>query len=445
MSQQPVIRLGVVGTGYVGLTTGACFAHLGHRVTCGDVDQRKVDMLNNGVIPIVEDGLASVVDAGRAAGLLTFVLGAEEAARDADIVFLCVPTPQGDDGSADLSYIEQAARQIAPVLKPGAVVVNKSTVPVGSTVVVEAALQRPDVFVVSNPEFLREGTAVGDFLAPDRVVIGSADRRAAERVADLYAGVDAPILITDPASAETIKYAANGFLAMKISFVNAVAAMCEAVGADVAAVVDGIGADNRIGRQFLSPGPGWGGSCFPKDSRALVKIAEEHGYNFTMMRGVIDVNDEQLERMVVKIANAVGRAVVGGQPDDLAGITVGALGLTFKAGTDDLRESPALAIITELRRLGARVVAYDPTMCGELAPHQQATLAGIELVDDMLAVGAGADVIAVFTEWPDFAKVDLAALSATVRPGTTIVDTRNVLDPVLVREAGFEYDGVGRR
>ena len=286
----------------------------------------------------------------------------QEAARDADIVFLCVPTPQGDDGGADLSYIEQAARQIAPVLKPGAVVVNKSTVPVGSTIVVESALQRPDVFVVSNPEFLREGTAVSDFLSPDRVVIGSADRRAAERVADLYSGVDAPILITDPASAETIKYAANGFLAMKVSFVNAVAAMCEAVGADVAAVVDGIGADSRIGRQFLNPGPGWGGSCFPKDSRALVKIAEEHGYNFTMMRGVIDVNDEQLERMVAKIASAVGRAVEGGQPDDLAGITVGALGLTFKAGTDDLRESPALAIITELRRLGARVVAYDPTV-----------------------------------------------------------------------------------
>ncbi len=445
MSQQPVIRLGVVGTGYVGLTTGACFAHLGHRVTCGDVDQRKVDMLNNGVIPIVEDGLATVVDAGRAAGLLTFVLGAEEAARDADIVFLCVPTPQGDDGSADLSYIEQAARQIAPVLKPGAVVVNKSTVPVGSTIVVEAAMQRPDVFVVSNPEFLREGTAVSDFLAPDRVVIGSADRSAAERVADLYAGVDAPILITDPASAETIKYAANGFLAMKISFVNAVAAMCEAVGADVAAVVDGIGADSRIGRQFLNPGPGWGGSCFPKDSRALVKIAEEHGYNFTMMRGVIDVNDEQLERMVVKIANAVGRDIDRRGAGDLTGITVGALGLTFKAGTDDLRESPALAIIAELRRLGARVVAHDPTVCGDLSPHQQATLAGIELVDDMLDVGAGADVIAVLTEWPDFAKVDLTALAATVRPGVTIVDTRNLLDPALVREAGFEYDGVGRR
>jgi UDPglucose 6-dehydrogenase len=432
--------LGVVGTGYVGLTTGACFAHLGHQVVCGDVDARKVDLLNNGLIPIVEDGLAQIVAGARAAGRLDFVLGAEAAAAEADIVFLCVPTPQGDDGSADLSYIEQAARQIAPVLKPGAVVVNKSTVPVGSTIVVEQALQRPDVFVVSNPEFLREGTAVDDFLSPDRVVIGSADRGAAERVAELYASIDTMVLITDPASAETIKYAANGFLAMKISFVNAVAAMCEAVGADVAAVVDGIGSDRRIGRQFLNPGPGWGGSCFPKDSRALVKIAEEHGYNFTMMRGVIDVNDEQLERMVAKIARAVGRT-----GHDLAGVRVGALGLTFKAGTDDLRESPALSIIGELRAAGAHVVAYDPTTVGELSPHQAATLAGIELVDDPLAVGADADVITIFTEWPDFAKIELDALAAIARAGTPIVDTRNLLDPAQVREAGFEYDGVGRR
>jgi UDPglucose 6-dehydrogenase len=440
MSSVTPVRLGVVGTGYVGLTTGACFAHLGHHVVCGDVDQRKVDLLNHGLIPIVEDGLAKIVADARAAGRLEFVLGAESAAADADIVFLCVPTPQGDDGSADLSFIEQAARQIASVLKPGAVVVNKSTVPVGSTIVVEQALQRPDVFVVSNPEFLREGTAVDDFLSPDRVVIGSADRSAAERVAELYASIDTMVLITDPASAETIKYAANGFLAMKISFVNAVAAMCEAVGADVAAVVDGIGSDRRIGRQFLSPGPGWGGSCFPKDSRALVKIAEEHGYNFTMMRGVIDVNDEQLERMVAKIARAVGRS-----DRDLAGVRVGALGLTFKAGTDDLRESPALAIIGELRSAGAHVVAFDPTTVGELSPHQAATLAGIELVDDPLAVGAGADVIAIFTEWPDFAKIELDALAAIARAGTPIVDTRNLLDPAQVREAGFEYDGVGRR
>ena len=434
------IRLGVVGTGYVGLTTGACFAHLGHHVVCGDIDERKVAMLNDGHIPIVEEGLETIVNESRAAGRLEFVLGAQAAAEGADIVFLCVPTPQGDDGSADLSYIEQAAAQIAPVLKPGAVVVNKSTVPVGSTLAVERVLQRRDVFVVSNPEFLREGTAVHDFLHPDRVVIGSVDRAAAERVAELYATIDTPILITDPASAETIKYAANGFLAMKISFVNAVAAMCEAVGADVAAVVEGIGSDQRIGGQFLRPGPGWGGSCFPKDSRALVKIAEDHGYNFTMMRGVIDVNDEQLARMVAKILNAAGRV-----DGDLGGITVGALGLTFKAGTDDLRESPALAIISELRRLGAAVRAFDPTTVGELTPNQTVVLDGIHVVADALEVADGADVVVVFTEWPEFAKIDLDRLAARLPRPVTVVDTRNLLDPVLVREAGLGYDGVGRR
>jgi UDPglucose 6-dehydrogenase len=272
------------------------------------------------------------------------------------------------------------------------------------------------------------------------VVIGSADRGAAERVAELYDTIDTAILITDPASAETIKYAANGFLAMKISFVNAVAAMCEAVGADVAAVVDGIGSDRRIGSQFLRPGPGWGGSCFPKDSRALVKIAEDHGYNFTMMRGVIDVNDEQLERMVAKISAATGRTGA-----DLSGITVGALGLTFKAGTDDLRESPALAIIAELRALGAHVRAFDPTTIGELTPHQAVVLDGIDVVPDPLDVAADADVIVLFTEWPDFAKIDLSSLAARLPRPVTIVDTRNLLDPVLVREAGLEYDGVGRR
>jgi UDPglucose 6-dehydrogenase len=439
MNERP-IRLAVVGTGYVGLTTGACFAHLGHHVVCADIDERKVDLLNSGHIPIVEEGLETIVNAARAAGRLEFVLGAENAAGDADIVFLCVPTPQGDDGSADLSYIERAAAQIAPVLRSGAVVVNKSTVPVGSTIAVERVLQRDDIHVVSNPEFLREGTAVHDFLHPDRVVIGSADRGAAERVAELYAGIDTPIHITDPASAETIKYAANGFLAMKISFVNAVAAMCEAVGADVAAVVEGIGADQRIGTHFLRPGPGWGGSCFPKDSRALVKIAEDHGYNFTMMRGVIDVNDEQLERMVDKIARAAGR-----DGHDLTGVTVGALGLTFKAGTDDLRESPALAVISELRANGARVRAFDPTTVGELNPHQASVLAGIDVLDDPLAVADGADVVAVFTEWPEFAKLELAQLAGRARPGITIVDTRNLLDPERVREVGFDYDGVGRR
>ena len=434
------IRLGVVGAGYVGLTTGACFAHLGHHVVCGDIDQRKVNMLNGGRIPIVEKGLERLVNENRALGRIEFVLGSAAAAVEADIVFLCVPTPQDEDGSADLSYLQQAAREIAPVLKPGAVVVNKSTVPVGSTIAVENVLQRNDVFVVSNPEFLREGTAVSDFLKPDRVVVGAANRAAAEQVAALYASIDTAIIVTDPVSAETIKYAANGFLAMKISFVNAVAAMCEHVGADVGAVVDGIGSDTRIGMRFLNPGPGWGGSCFPKDSRALVKIADDYGYDFSMMRGAITVNDEQRRRMVEKIAKAVGR-----HQSDLSGVTVGALGLTFKAGTDDLRDSPAIAIITELLELGAGVRAFDPTTSGELSPHQETLLAGVELVSEPMEIGDGVDVVCVFTEWPEFAQIDLDSLAKRVGKGTTIVDTRNLLDPDQVKNAGLRYDGVGRR
>ena len=433
-------RLGVVGTGYVGLTTGACFAHLGHHVVCGDIDRRKIDLLSSGRIPIVEDGLEKIVNKTRDLGRIEFVLGSKVAAADADIVFLCVPTPQGEDGSADLSYVEQDAREIAPVLKPGAVVVNKSTVPVGSTIAVENVLQRDDVSVVSNPEFLREGTAVSDFLKPDRVVIGAANRAAAERVADLYASIDTAVIITDPASAETIKYAANGFLAMKISFANAVAAMCEHVDADVAAVVDGIGSDARIGTQFLNPGPGWGGSCFPKDSRALVKIAQDHGYDFAMMRGVITVNDEQRRRMIDKIAKAVGR-----HQSDVTGVTVGALGLTFKAGTDDLRESPAMAIIAELHKVGAEVKAFDPTTTGELSPHQEAVLAGIRLVGEPMDVGDDVDVVCVLTEWPEFAQIDLDLFAQRVGKGTTIVDTRNLLDPDQVKNAGLRSDGVGRR
>ncbi|MEM8620670.1 MAG: UDP-glucose/GDP-mannose dehydrogenase family protein [Actinomycetota bacterium] len=435
------MHIGVVGTGYVGLTTGACLASLGHVVVCGDIDPRKVEVLNGGGVPIVEEGLEALVAESVAAGRLSFVVGSQAAAADADVVFLCVPTPQGEDGSADLSYIETAAGEIADTLRAGAVVVNKSTVPVGSTRVVEAALGRSDVSVVSNPEFLREGTAVHDFLHPDRVVIGSADTAAAERVAALYESLGARVQITDPASAETIKYAANGFLAMKISFVNAVAAMCEAVGADVAAVVDGIGSDQRIGRGFLNPGPGWGGSCFPKDSRALVKIAEDHGYDFSMMRGVIEVNDEQRERMIDKIGRAAGR----GDGADLSGVTVGVLGLTFKAGTDDLRESPALAIIGEIRDRGGQVRAFDPTARGELTAHRADALAGIELADDPYAAVAGVDVIGVFTEWPEFAKIDLTRTAASVRAGTTIVDTRNLLEPDEVRAVGLGYDGVGRR
>ena len=434
MNDSPVI--GVVGVGYVGLTTGACLAHIGHTVVCGDVDEAKIGRLRNGEIPIVEEGLSEIVSEGMSAGRLEFVVGATEVAQRCDIVFLCVPTPQDDDGSADLTYIKAASAEIGPVLRDGAIVVNKSTVPVGTTIVVDEVIQRDDITVVSHPEFLREGTAVSDFLHPDRVVVGADDRGAAEKVAALYSSIDTQVIITDAASAETIKYAANGFLAMKISFVNAVAAMCEAVGADVVDVVEGIGSDRRIGREFLRPGPGWGGSCFPKDSHALVHVAASHGYDFSMMRGVIEVNTEQRERMVRKIQRAAG-------VDDLTGTTVSVLGLTFKAGTDDLRDSPSLAVIARLRELGATVKAFDPTTTGVLSALQESFLDGISIeqsVDDAIT---GGDVLVILTEWPEFRSLNIERARALLA-GTAVVDTRNLLDPQDVRAAGLLYDGVGR-
>src|SRR5215216_320042 len=301
----------VIGAGYVGLTTAACFSHLGHDVVCADIDGPRVAQLTRGEVPIVEAGLDAMVREGLEGGRLSFVVGAASAAASAEFAYLCVPTPQAEDGSADLSYIETAARQIGPVLPAEAVVINKSTVPVGSTRAVERVLGRDDVTVVSNPEFLREGSAVHDFLNPDRIVIGSDDQSAAVRVASLYIGVTAPIIVTDPPSAETIKYASNAFLAAKVSFVNAIAAVCEAVGADVNDVVLGMGYDKRIGQEFLRPGPGWGGSCFPKDTYALVHIADDYGYDFKLLRGVVEVNDEQFARTAAKVVKAAGGSVAG--------------------------------------------------------------------------------------------------------------------------------------
>lgn len=436
MTTEPM-QVAIIGTGYVGLTTGVCLAHLGAHVTCCDVDERKVALLKGGVVPIVEDGLTEVMQGAIEAGRLSFVVGNDPAVRSADVVFLCVPTPQDEDGSADLSYVRAAATEIGPILKPGAVVVNKSTVPVGSFGVVGDTLGRDDVSVVSNPEFLREGTALHDFLNPDRVVIGSDDERAAQMVAALYAGLDTQFVFTDPTSAELIKYAANGFLAMKISFINSVAALCEHVGADIARVVEGIGSDRRIGSQFLQPGPGWGGSCFPKDSRALVSTAAQHGYDFSLMRGVIDINEQQYDRMVHKVMAAVGRDV------SLDGVVVGALGLTFKAGTDDLRESPGLRVIDALRARGATVQAYDPTTTGELNPIQRERLAGLHLKTAALDAAHGADVVVVLTEWPEFAALDLDKVASVMR-GAAVVDCRNLLDGEHVRTAGLGYQGVGR-
>ena len=420
-------QIAVIGAGYVGLTTAACFSSLGHEVVCADIDEPRVARLKEGEIPIVEAGLEALVRDGMEGGLLRFVVGAEQAARGAEFAYLCVPTPQGDDGSADLTYIETAARQIGPVLPAEAVVVNKSTVPVGSTRAVERVLGRDDVVVVSNPEFLREGSAVHDFLNPDRIVIGSDDQSAAIRVASLYIGVTAPIIVTDPASAETIKYVSNAFLATKISFVNAVAAVCEAVGADVKDVVLGMGYDKRIGHEFLRPGPGWGGSCFPKDSRALVHIADSAGYAFDLLRGVISVNEEQFHRVVGKV-----RDLLGGTLD---GAKVAVWGLTFKARTDDTRDSPALRIAGLLRDQGAEVRAYDPAV--------KSPVDGFEPAADPYSVCDGADVLVVLTEWDEFRWLDfdkVAGLMAAPR----VVDARNLLDKSALERRGFTYTGIGR-
>ncbi len=429
--------IAIIGTGYVGLTTGACFAHLGHDVICADIDERKIARLNAGEIPIVEKGLDRLVDEGIRSGLLRFVVGAAEASKHAEFHYLCVPTPQGEDGAADLSYLEAAAAEIAPVLPTNSIVVNKSTVPVGSTRVVGRVLNRPDVTVVSNPEFLREGTAVQDFLHPDRVVIGSRDTEASIRVAGLYARIAAPIMVTDPVSAETIKYASNAFLAAKLSFVNAIATLCEAVGADVNDVVLGMGYDSRIGREFLRPGPGWGGSCFPKDTRALANIAKEAGYDFSFLDQVLKVNDDQFDRTAQKVLDAIDPSVADSTH-------VAFLGLTFKAGTDDLRESPSIEVLRRVLAAGVKVKAYDPAVLpddGRLARTYPDL--DVELMSDPYAAAEGASVMAIMTEWDEFVELDFDKM-AEIMARRSIVDARNLLEPTIPRRRGFVYRGVGR-
>lgn len=418
--------IAVIGTGYVGLTTGACLAHLGHSVVCADIDAHKVRRLRAGDVPIHEAGLAELVVQGLESGRLSFVVDGADAVAEADFVYVCVPTPQSADGSVDLGYLKAAAAAIGAYVRPGSVIVNKSTVPVGSTLLVEQAMGRPDVEVVSNPEFLREGSAVADFLNPDRVVIGADDRAAADRVAALYGAVGAPVMITDPASAETTKYASNAFLATKLSFVNTLAAVCEAVGADVDDVLEAMGCDERIGKGFLRPGPGWGGSCLPKDAAAIISMAQDAGYDFSLMRGVLEANEEQFRRVVAKVASVV----------PLQGATVGLLGLAFKAGTDDTRNSPALEVAKHLLALGARVQAYDPAVTA-------VDVDGIVVVDDPYAAAEAADALVVATEWDEFALLDLDKVAESMA-ARHVVDARNIMDREALATRGFSYQGIGR-
>jgi UDPglucose 6-dehydrogenase len=425
-----VSRIVVIGAGYVGLTSAACFAHLGHEVRCVDIDQIRIEKIQSGRLPIIEEGLLELVNNGVKSGLLSFSHDVSVVDSFAEMVFLCVPTPQAIDGSADLSFVQKAARHISELMPKDCIVVNKSTVPVGSTKIVELEIQRNDVKVVSNPEFLREGTAVLDFLNPDRIIVGAENFEAAEMVAKLYERLGAPVLITDPASAETIKYASNAFLATKISFVNAVAAICEGVGADVSDVVKGLGFDNRIGKSFLQPGPGWGGSCLPKDTAALIKIGEQNGYDFDLLRGVVAVNEQQFERVVNKTKLALS--------GELDGKNIAVWGLTFKANTGDMRDSPAIRIINILMNLGAKVSAFDPSV-----QSIDSELDGVSICQSSLEAVKNAEVLLVLTEWHDFSIVSPNEVRALML-SPNVVDARNLLNKPNWIEAGFNYQGIGR-
>ncbi len=427
-------KVAVIGAGYVGLPTAATLAHFGHRVVLAEREPRRLAALRSGRMPIVEVGLDDLVAGGVAAGRLSFTDSAVEAVKGAEFVFLCVPTPQGADGSADLSFVEAAAKEIGAHLQPGAIVVNKSTVPVGSATMVEQVIGRPEIGVVSNPEFLREGTAVLDSLNPDRIVVGAEDPQAAAKVGELFSTTGAPLIVTDTTTSETIKYASNAFLATKLSFVNALAGLCEEVGADARDVLLGLGYDKRIGFEFLRPGPGWGGSCLPKDTRALLHIARESGYDFSLLAGAIASNDEQLARVISKVEDACGGSV--------AGAVVGAWGLTFKANTDDRRDSPSLQITHRLAALGASVQAFDPTVDHEAEVPDD--LRSLDLKGDPYEVAAGARAIVVLTEWDEFRWLDFSrVLSLMAEPN--IIDARNLLDPAAVRRMGFSYRGIGRQ
>ncbi|MFM7069089.1 MAG: UDP-glucose dehydrogenase family protein [Actinomycetes bacterium] len=376
------VKIAVVGTGYVGLTTGTCLAHLGNDVTCIDVDERKVERLSEADVPIHEPGLPELVAEGIARGALRFTTDAVGAVSGREVVLLCVPTPMSADGSADLSYLETAVRSIREHLDPGAILVNKSTAPVGVVRKIEQMVERSDVSVVSNPEFLREGSAVADFLNPERVVIGCDNQEAANRIAFLHHRLAAPVVLTDPESAELSKYAANTFLAAKLSFVNEIAAIADLVGADVDDVLLSLGLDHRVGSAFLSPGPGWGGSCLPKDTNALLRVAAAAGHDTSFLQAVWDANQRQFERVTAAVVDAAGP---GGQ--------VAALGLTFKAGTNDLRDSPAIDVIGRLLAAGLSVRAFDPTVAAG-----SDVVAGAEVVADPYAAAKDADVLVVLTE-----------------------------------------------
>lgn len=434
------MNLVVIGAGYVGLVSGACFSEFGHQVTCVDTDEQKINALRNGEIPIYEPGLKELVIKNVADGRLSFETAADKVIPEADAVFIAVGTPSSrrGDGYADLTYVYDAARGIAQHLSGYTVIIDKSTVPVGTarqvTRIIRDTNPDADFDVVSNPEFLREGAAIDDFMRPDRIVIGTDSKRASDMMMQVYKPlylIDRPFVVTNPETAELIKYAANAFLATKISFINEISGLCEAVGADVTDVARGIGLDGRIGKKFLHAGPGYGGSCFPKDTRAILRIGQEHEAPLRIVEAVVEANDAQKARMVKKI-----RTVLGGSE---SGKTVGILGLSFKPETDDMRESPALTIIPRLIEKGAHVKAHDPA-ASEIA---SALMPELQITDNPYDVAEGADALVLMTEWNQYRALDLERLKSLMKT-PVFIDLRNVYDPEEMRRAGFNYISVGR-
>ena len=427
-------RICVVGAGYVGLVTGACLAELGHDVVCLDIDHEKIAALRAGRVPFYEPGLAELLDTMRSRGRIAFSDRYDEAVPSAAFVFITVNTPTGAEGQADLEAVRNAVRDLAAVLSPHAVIVNKSTVPIGTGDLVEYLARRytsVPFSVVSNPEFLREGSAIADFRSPDRIVLGSRNRAAAEAVLALYEPVRCPVLITDIRTAEMIKYASNAFLATRISFINEIAAICERLGADVTEVARGMGFDHRIGAEFLEAGLGWGGSCFPKDVRALIHMAATSGTHPQLLRAVLEINRDQRLALVQKLHTALG---------SLEDRTIAVLGLSFKPNTDDLRNSPAIELIDLLYYEGCQVRAYDPVAMPRARPLLPASA---RLCATPYEAAAGADAVVLATAWQEFRELDLARLRAALRV-PVIIDGRNCLDPAATRAAGFVYLGVGR-
>jgi UDPglucose 6-dehydrogenase len=429
-------KICVIGSGYVGLVTGTCFADLGNHVVTVDIDERKINKLKQGVMPIYEPGLEELVERNVKAGRLEFTTSYEEGLANAQFVFVCVGTPSAEDGEAEMKYVRSAAASIGAAMKEPLIIVNKSTVPVGTgdwtSEIIRKAQSKPIEFaVVSCPEFLREGSAIGDFMNPDRNVFGSTDFKAAQEVARLYEPLGAPAVITDIRTAEMIKYASNAFLATRISFINEISVICERLGADVSEVARGMGLDKRIGPHFLSAGAGYGGSCFPKDVKALANMALTHGTHPQLLNAVMEINDFQRKHVVMKV-----RDLLDG---NVEGKVIGLLGLAFKPNTDDIRDAPALTVARTLINQGAIVRAYDPVAMENVREE----MPGIQLCGDSYEVLDGADILVIMTEWNEFKQLDMERVKSLLKE-PLVVDGRNLYKPETMRELGFVYRGVGR-